>query len=196
MSRQGIPDYLVTMRKPGKNDEAVEGLLEYFAGDMNDEEFEEACREAYHSQGEYNNPQRSENMPYQTFKSIFIWQRYASPVWMDINPSNTLQYRSAREHNDERHICPLQLQVIERALQLWTNPGDLVFSPFAGIGSEGHEAVRLGRRFLGFELKESYYRQACRNLEYAEKHAGSQGGLFDIQSEIEPELTVESLEAQ
>jgi DNA modification methylase len=175
MSRQGIPDYLVTMRKPGRNDAAVSGLLEYFAGDMNDEEFEVACRAAYNDQGQRT---EREHMPYEVFRSIFIWQRYASPVWMDINPSDTLQYTSAREHRDERHICPLQLQVIERALQLWTNPRDLVFSPFAGIGSEGHEALRLGRRFLGFELKESYYKQACRNLEYAEKQAGAQASLF------------------
>ena len=183
MSRQGIPDYLVTMRKPGKNDEAVAGLLEYFAGDTweDDARFDEACREAWHAQAE---PTIKDRMPYETFKSIFVWQRYASPVWMDINPSNTLQYRSAREHNDERHICPLQLQVIERALQLWTNPSDLVFSPFAGIGSEGHEVVpALGAGSLDSNSKESYYRQMVRNLEYAEKHAGSQGTLFAPESE-------------
>lgn len=228
MSRQGIPDYLVTMRKPGKNDAAVAGLLEYFAGDMTGEEFETACRAAF---SEQSRSTEREPMSYEVFRSIFIWQRYASPVWdisrcgpqpnisdfiepriyaalsdvakieimrevlhhaervvlsatpdpvwMDINPSDTLQRESAREQKDERHIAPLQLQVIERALQLWTNPEDLVFSPFAGIGSEGFEALRLGRRFLGFELKESYYRQACRNLEYAEQHADSQAGLFD-----------------
>lgn len=121
-------------------------------------------------------------MSFETFKSVNIWQRYASPVWMDINPSDTLQYASAREHNDERHICPLQLQVIDRALQLWTNPGDLVFSPFSGIASEGFEALRMGRRFLGFELKKSYFEAGCRNLAYAETHADSQGGLL---SEVE-----------
>lgn len=126
MSRQGIPDYLVTMRKPGVNPEPVTHTHEGFPVDL--------------------------------------WQRYASPVWMDINPSNTLQKESAREHNDERHICPLQLQVIERAINLWTNPGDLVLSPFAGIGSEGHQALKMGRRFVGAELKESYYKQARLNL--------------------------------
>lgn len=175
MSRQGIPDYLVTMRKPGKNDEAVAGLLDYFAGDTweNEEEFARACRNAYDEGGDVGG-----RMTYEEFRSIFIWQRYASPVWMDINPSDTLQFRSAREHNDERHICPLQLQVIERALQLWSNPGDLVFSPFAGIGSEGHEALRLKRKFLGFELKESYFRQMVKNLEYADKQSDSQGSLL------------------
>lgn len=176
MSRQGIPDYLVTMRKPGKNDEAIAGLLEYFVGDMTDEEFDAACREAFSDQGR---PTDREAMTYDVFKSIFIWQRYASPVWMDINPSDTLQKESARSERDERHIAPLQLQVIARAIQLWSNPGDLILSPFAGIGSEGHEALRTGRKFLGFELKESYYRQMVRNLENVDRAAGAQTTLFD-----------------
>ena len=106
------------------------------------------------------------------------WQNYASPVWMDINPNDTLQYRSAREHNDERHICPLQLEVIRRALRLWSNPDDTVLSPFGGIGSEGYAALEMGRRFVGAELKASYYQQACRNLKAAEDK-GSQPLLFD-----------------
>jgi DNA modification methylase len=88
---------------------------------------------------------------------------------MDINPSNTLQHRSAKEHGDERHICPLQLDVIERGMQLWSNEGDTVLSPFMGIASEGFTAVRLGRKFIGFELKESYFNQATKNLAMAEK---------------------------
>jgi len=95
------------------------------------------------------------------------WQKVASPVWMDINPSDTLQYQSAREHDDERHICPLQLEVIRRGVDLWTNPGDVVLSPFAGIGSEGHVSLQMGRKFIGVELKESYYKQAARNLQAA-----------------------------
>lgn len=126
MSRQGIPDYLVTFRKPGENPERVEKDPEAFP--------------------------------------VGLWQRYASPVWMDINPSDTLQYRSAREHDDERHICPLQLDVIRRSIRLWTNPGDVVLSPFAGIGSEGVVALEEGRRFLGVELKGSYFDQARKNL--------------------------------
>jgi DNA modification methylase len=102
-------------------------------------------------------------------KSINIWQRYASPVWMDINPSRTLQKGSAREHDDERHICPLQLDVIERAMQLWTMPGDLVFSPFTGIGSEGYVAIEMGRKFVGAELKPSYFNQAIANLKSLDK---------------------------
>lgn len=127
MSRQGIPDYLVTFRKPGDNPERVAHTNESFP--------------------------------------VSVWQRYASPVWMDINPSRTLQATSAREDKDEKHICPLQLDVIERAIELWTNPGDVVLSPFAGIGSEGHVALSNGRQFLGIELKESYFKQACANLD-------------------------------
>jgi len=95
---------------------------------------------------------------------VDLWQKVASPVWMDINPSDTLQFRSAREHDDERHICPLQLEVIRRGVMLWTNPGDIVLSPFLGIGSEGYVALEMGRRFVGVELKGSYYNQAVANL--------------------------------
>lgn len=147
MSRQGIPDYLVTMRKPGVNPEPISGELTHWAGE-----------------GDPGHAGR---------RSINIWQRYASPVWMDINPSDTLQYRSAREESDERHICPLQLQVIRRALELWSNPGDLVLSPFMGIGSEGFESIKAGRRFIGAELKESYWKQAVKNLRAAEIEAGT-----------------------
>lgn len=91
------------------------------------------------------------------------WQEYASPVWLDINQSNTLQKESAREQQDEKHICPLQLDVIERCIELWTNPNDIVFTPFAGIGSEVYQALKMGRRGLGIELKESYYNQAVAN---------------------------------
>ena len=133
MSRQGIPDYLVTMRKPGENPEPVTKTHDGFP--------------------------------------VSLWQRYASPVWMDIDPQDTLQYRAAREEEDERHICPLQLQVIRRAVQLWTNPGDVVFSPFAGIGSEGFVALEEGRSFLGIELKRSYWEQARKNLDAAKLHA-------------------------
>ena len=134
MSRQGIPDYLVTVRAPGEMVDRVK-----------------------------HDPQQ---YPVQK------WQQVASPVWMDINPSKTLQYASARDHDDERHICPLQLEVIERGIDLWTNPGDVVLSPFAGIGSEGHVAIQMGRKFIGVELKQSYYQQASRNLQNAMKLTG------------------------
>lgn len=131
MSRQGIADYLVTMRKPGDNPERVTHTNETFP--------------------------------------VQLWQKFASPVWMDINPTETLQYRTARENNDERHICPLQLGVIRRGIELWSNPNDTVFSPFAGIGSEGYVAIEIGRKFLGVELKESYWKCAVNNLKAAEK---------------------------
>jgi len=147
MSRQGIPDYLVTMRKPGTNPEPVSHTGE--GGDM----------------------------------PVSLWQRYASPVWHDIDPSDTLQYRSAREHDDERHICPLQLEPVRRALTLWTNPGDTVISPFAGIGSEGFVSLEMGRKFVGAELKRSYYEQACRNLEAASAQSKRQLDLFEAHAE-------------
>ncbi len=100
---------------------------------------------------------------------VELWQEYASPVWMTVDQGNVLNRDGARDHQDERHICPLQLDVIERAVTLWSNPGDLVFSPFAGIGSEGYQSIKLGRRFVGSELKESYFRQACENLRNANR---------------------------
>ena len=130
MSRQGIPDYVVTMRKPGVNPDPVSHTDESFP--------------------------------------VGQWQRYASPVWMDIDQQDTLQYMKAREMADERHICPLQLGVIERCVELWSNPGDVVLSPFAGIGSEGYVSVKNGRRFIGIELKRSYFDWAVRNLNDAE----------------------------
>lgn len=89
------------------------------------------------------------------------WQEWASPVWMTIDQSNVLNVRLAREASDERHLCPLQLDIIERAIVMWSNPGNVVLSPFMGIGSEGVTALKLRRKFLGVELKESYFRQAC-----------------------------------
>ena len=141
ISRQGIPDYLVTMRKPGNNPEPVTHTNDDFP--------------------------------------ISVWQKYASPVWMDINPSNTLQYRAARENSDERHICPLQLDVIERAIKLWSNPGDTILSPFGGIGSEGYVSVKDGRKFIGIELKKSYFDLACKNLDAAVEESQALT-LFDM----------------
>lgn len=122
------------------------------------------------------NPERVTNTN-DTFP-VDVWQHYASPVWMDISPNRTLQKESARENNDERHICPLQLDVIERAVKLWTNDGDVVLSPFAGIGSEGYVALKMGRRFIGVELKRSYWEAAKSNLARA---AGQrQTNIFDF----------------
>lgn len=105
------------------------------------------------------------------------WISWARPIWYGIRESDTLQVADARANEDERHICPLQLGTIERCIRLWSNPGDLVLSPFAGIGSEGYEAIRLGRRFVGFELKPQYAQVAARNLHVAEQRR-MQGSLF------------------
>lgn len=102
------------------------------------------------------------------------WQQWADPVWMDINQTDVLNVRAAREDKDEKHLCPLQLDLIERAIRLWTNEGDTVLSPFMGIGSEGYMALKCNRRFVGVELKEAYFRQAVRNLH--DRDAETSGG--------------------
>jgi hypothetical protein len=155
MSRQGIPDYLVTMRAPG---EIVDRVRHY----RDEAELSEVCEE----EGKDCATQSLNVLPVQE------WQQLASPVWMDINPSETLQYRSARDNEDERHICPLQLQVIERGIKLWTNPGDVVFSPFGGIGSEPVTALRMKRKAIAIELKDSYYKQMVLNVQAAMKDTG------------------------
>lgn len=169
MSRQGIPDYLVTMRKPGDNLEPISGEFEEFIGEGVD-----VSREAYEKHAEALKAQGKNVWPFEMWRSVLVWQKYASPVWMDINPSNTLQYRSAREEKDEKHICPLQLDVIARGVELWSNPGDIVLSPFAGIGSEGYQSIKMGRKFVGVELKESYYNTAVRNLYQAVEESQSE----------------------
>lgn len=102
---------------------------------------------------------------------VDLWQKWASPVWMDIDQTDVLNVRMARDARDERHLCPLQLDLIERAITLWSNPGDIVLSPFAGIGSEGVGAIKIKRKFVGIEIKESYFRQAAKYL--AEQEAES-----------------------
>jgi hypothetical protein len=148
---QGFPDYIVTMRKDGINPEPVSkgrGFEEYI--------------------GEMPAPKDpKKNNARENKFSHHVWQRYASPVWFDIRQTRTLNEKQARDKDDERHMCPLQLDTIERCLDLWTNPGDMVLSPFAGIGSEGYSAVNMGRRFIGAELKKSYFDVAVRNLQEA-----------------------------
>lgn len=103
------------------------------------------------------------------------WQEWASPVWMNIRQTHVLNGKNARAEKDERHICPLQLDVIERCLVLWSNSGDTVFSPFTGIGSEGYMSVKLGRKFVGTELKTEYFNQASQNLD---RCVAEKGDLF------------------
>lgn len=165
ISRQGIPDYLVVMRKPGVNPDPVDGPLHYFVGDDNLPDQSEITRD----------DGSIAKFPKGSATVIDVWQRYASPIWMDINQTRTLQFAAGRENDDERHICPLQLDVIERAMQLWSKTGDIVFTPFLGIGSEAYVAVKMGRKAIGAELKPSYFKLAARNLKDAEK---SQYDLF------------------
>ena len=131
MSRQGLADYLVIMRKHGVNPLPISHNAEEFPVDK--------------------------------------WQQYASPVWFDINQSRTLNFKAGRAEDDVKHICPLQLDVIERAMDLWSAPNDLVFSPFTGVGSEGYVAIKMGRRFIGSELKPSYYDVAIKNIADAKR---------------------------
>lgn len=114
-----------------------------------------------------DNPEPVEHKPANF--PVSQWQKWASPVWMDINQTNTLNVRMARDNADERHLCPLQLDLIERAVTMWSNPGDVVLSPFMGIGSEGVTALKLKRKFIGIELKPSYFKHACRYLEAQER---------------------------
>jgi DNA modification methylase len=104
---------------------------------------------------------------------VGMWQELASPVWMKVNQTKVLNGRQAKGDHDERHICPLQLDVIERCLTLYSNPGDLVLDPFNGIGSTGYQAVKMGRRYIGIELKPEYARQAAKFLQGAEQASGS-----------------------
>lgn len=156
MCRMGIPDTLLTFRKPGENHARIEhdeGLRSYAGAD---DPGGQGIKRAH-----------------------FIWQRYASPVWMDVRQTHVLNKSQARDDKDEKHICPLQLDVIERCIVLWSNPGDVVLSPFAGIGSEGYKALLMDRKFIGFELKDSYFDVMCENLEKAERtHRVNNADLF------------------
>ena len=160
MSRLALADYIVVMRKPGDNSEPVNGEFEYYVGDNPPPTFDRYERD----------DGRLYFTPGNNGTSIDVWQRYASPIWDDINQTDTLNFREGRDSDDERHICPLQLDVIERCIQLWSNPGDVVWTPFMGIGSEVYMAVKLGRKAIGVELKSSYYQLAVRNIEQADKN--------------------------
>ena len=159
MSRMGIPDYIVTMRKPGVNTRPVAGEFKYYVGDTPPAGFINVNRDDGSNFW----------MPSENNTSVDVWQKYASPVWDDINQTDTLNFREGRDSDDERHICPLQLDVIERCLQLWSIPGDVVWTPFMGIGSEVYMALKMGRKAIGAELKPSYFQLALRNIEHAEK---------------------------
>lgn len=165
--RQGLPDYVLVFRKP-ETEDAVHVKQRREIGDYIGTEPP--------SVGEYNMGNgRAKNDQY----SIAVWQRYASPVWFDIDQSRVLNFQLAKDTQDEKHICPLQLDVIARCVDLWSNKGDTVLSPFAGIGSEGYESVRAGRKFIGLELKESYWKHAQKHLADASRTANAPT-LFDL----------------
>lgn len=161
--RSSLGDYLVSFKKPGKNLEPVVGYFEDYYGD--------------------NHPPKLSNDP--KGNSFKYWSQYASPVWhdvwMDINPSDTLQSKSAREYGDEKHITPLQLQVINRGLDIYSNEGDVIFDPFNGIGSTGYCALLQKCKYVGIELKESYYKDSVKNLQSVDT---PQKTLFDF---LEPD---------
>lgn len=175
--RQGMADYLIAMRKPPvgtlmsdkpvrRNSDPSNAFRDYYG------ESDPQVNTDHPSPYARVTPSQRENG-----RSIDLWRRYAEPVWWDINQKDVLQYTVARDSNDERHICPLQVGVIERAVEIWTSPGDVVLSPFAGIGSEGYCAVKMGRKFVGVELKQSYFNVACGNLRVAEEK-NKEGMLF------------------
>jgi len=172
ISRMALADYVVAMRKPGVNAEPVSGPFTAYYGN------ETTPDGALRSESVFRGT--SWNKPGDPWYSVAVWQRYAESVWLDINQSDVLSHKLAREHTDERHISPLQLTVIRRCLDLWSNPGDVVYSPFAGIGSELYCAVQMGRKALGAELKPSYFKQAVANVAQAKSE---QKDLFSLAAE-------------
>jgi len=154
----GNPDYILTFRKPGDNPVPIEhpdGLTDYYGSRTVPRNLDYFV--------EWDGLQGKNK------RSHWIWQQYASPVWFDIRQTKVLPYRKARTSDDQKHICPLQLDTIGRCLELWSTKNDVVLTPFMGVGSEVYMAVKTGRRAVGVELKSSYYRQALANLESLRK---------------------------
>lgn len=170
ISRMALADYLVMFRKPGENLEPVDGPFDAYYGN------ETTPDGALKNESAYRGV--SHDKPGDPWYSVAVWQRYAESVWLDINQSDVLNRKGARDEPDEAHISPLQLTVIRRALDLWSNPGDVIYSPFAGIGSELYVALQMGRKAMGAELKQSYYEQAIKNCEAALGYRT--GSLLDL----------------
>lgn len=165
MCRMGLPDYVITMRKPGYNEEPIthkDGLTVYHG--ENEPDGIKGIERHPVNQDKHDNSEKYNAQPVYSHQ---VWRRYASPVWDDIKQGDTLNRQHARDDKDERHICPLQLDLIGRCLELWTNPGDIVLDPFAGIGSVPYMALKMDRQAIGIELKESYYKCAVENCEKA-----------------------------
>lgn len=155
--RAGLPEYLLTFRKWADGmDDTPPVMHDYLL-------WREWAGEGEKFVKNGHNPTR--DFPAEYYQSLDIWQNWASPVWMDTNARNVLNAEAAKNPNDEKHICPMPMDITERAIRLWSNPGDVVLSPFMGIGSEGVVALKTGRKFIGTELKESYFNQACRYLD-------------------------------
>lgn len=163
--RQGMADYLIVFRKPPREEN---GLLSDVPVHR-PKGFERYIGMTSPRSLEHPSPFARKNSAKDI--SIDIWRRYAEPVWWDINQTDVLNFKMATSENDERHICPLQLGLIERAVEIWTLPGEVVLSPFAGIGSEGVGSLRAGRKFVGIELKNSYFDYAIKTLTEAEQLA-------------------------
>lgn len=193
--RQGMADYLIVFRKPSgtmlsaKPVERPQGLTRY----IGDQQFH-PLKSDYHPSpyartGKPDTDINGVQDPIQS--SICIWRRYAEPVWWDIDQTNVLNFKAGRDEKDERHLCPLQLDVIERAVELWTNPGDVVLTPFGGVGSELIGSIRLERKAIGIELKESYFKQACKNLRIEESKIEAPKLDFDLEEDPLAGLTAE-----
>jgi DNA modification methylase len=187
LSGQGLADYVVMFRKPGDNEAAIAGMFDRFIGVEDEGQGGlDVGQDAYLAYIRQSALDGHKPWPFETWRSVRVWQRYASPVWSDIRQTRTLQYRGGRDTNDEQHISPLQLDVIERCLELWSLPGETVLTPFLGIGSEVYGAVEMGRRGIGFELKPSYFRQAVKNL--AELDKPPEQRLFDDVAEASADV--------
>ena len=162
---QGLADYIVVMRKPGVNPKPInrpKGFTEY----IGEREF---------TNTNFDEDQRRNKLSHE------IWQRYASPVWMDIRQTRVLSSDIAREAEDEKHVCPLQMDTVERCIELWSAKGDIVLDPFEGIGTVPYCAVSMGRYGIGFELKESYWKQSIKNMQFYESQQ-NQGDLLSCLS--------------
>lgn len=172
MNRVGMPDYMLFFRAPGDNPDAIEHAA---PGSKEAVAIAKKWLEEMHRLGlasaTPSDAALAEMLKYAEF-DVLEWQRLASPVWMNIQQGNVLRnYRDARAGDDEKHVCPLQLDVIDNCLRLYTKPGDVVMDPFNGIGSTGHQAIKQFRRYLGFELKPEYAKIAGKNLHSAEMSA-------------------------
>ena len=163
-----MPDYLLIFKKKGETEVPVTHPvgLEYYAGET---PLLPAMAETYGSWDAICKKYEGHEDPRTNKKSHLIWQRYASSVWDDIRIDNVLPFKESKDEDDEKHVHPLQLDVIDRCVELWSNPGEVVLTPFMGVGSEVYSPVSMGRKAIGIELKDSYYKQAIKNLKDADK---------------------------